>query len=320
MTDNTNPGAAAPGSEASHSPMSLDDAAKAFASNGSFDDDEAPVEEAEAVKSDSEPDDFALAEGEEEAASQEEEGEKPAEPALASEDMVVEVDGERIPVSELKKSRLLEQDYTRAKQALSQERAQMQELGTQFSGALERVVEYLVSKLPPEPDRNLAFTDPGLHYQQMAMHQAALAEMQGILGLKQGAEQASQMLSEAEFKALMSNEDSNLIKQMPHLKDPKRMDAFNRTVTEGAKALGFTEEEIKTTADHRIRLMAYHAAYGVKARAEAQKAKAKVAEAKPMLPVRQNRPEASSQVAAAQKRFNSNPTPENAAALYALTG
>ena len=236
--------------------------------------------------------------------------------------MVVEVDGEKIAVKDLKESRLLQADYTRSKQALAQERGQLQELGQNFSGALERVVDYLASKLPPEPDPQLAFTNPTQHYQMQALHQAALAEMQGILGMKQGAEQANQLLNENDFKSRMSAENENLVKQMPHLKDQKRLDAFNRSVAKGAKTLGFSEQEINSTADHRIRLMAYHAAYGLEARANAAKAKAKVQSATPMLPVQRSKSmgsEQDSKIAAAQKRFDANPSPDNAAMLIALT-
>ena len=69
-------------------------------------------------------------------------------------------------------------------------------------------------------------------------------------------------------------------------------------------------------------MMAYHAAYGLEARANAAKAKAKVQSATPMLPVQRSKSmgsEQDSKIAAAQKRFDANPSPDNAAMLIALT-
>ena len=314
MNEDTNPVEQSTGSEPVNSPMSIDDAVAAYTSEP---DEVEQVEAPDAVESNSEPDDLALAEGEEEAEPQIE----AQEATLASDDMVVDVDGEKIPVADLKKSRLLEADYTRSKQVLTQERAGLQELGRHFTAASERIAEYLFSKLPSEPDPQLAFTNPNLHYQQKMLHDASMAEMMQVLQVQQGAKDAVGMLDENEFKARMSEADSEIIKQMPHLKDQKRFEAFTRRVQTGAKQYGFTDAEINSTADPRIRLMAYDAAYGREARANAAKAKAKVQEAKPMLPVQRSKTHATdqgSQLAAAQKRFDANPTPDNAAALMAF--
>lgn len=281
-------------------PMSIDDAVSAFHTDETEEDPSSGVQEPEAaIEGESEPDDFALAEGEEEAEGKTEEAQ--AEPALANPDMVVEFDGQKIPVKELMDGYRREADYTRSKQALSKERGGLQELGKNFHSAIERVTEFLVSKMPPEPDAQIVYQNPQLYMQMKVAHDAALAELEQVLAVKQGAEQAGKLLSDVELSSIMSSENENLIKQMPHLKDPKRLDAFNRAVEKGAKSLGFSDDEIKATADHRIRLMAYHAAYGIDARAKVAQAKAKVQAAPVMQPQRQQHPNS----AAALERNNS---------------
>lgn len=284
------------------SPMSIDDAVSAYHKDEPSEPETVQasddVDTPEAIDSDSEPDDFALAEGEEE--TEGEDGKAEAEPLLANPDMVIEFDGAKVPVKELMDGYRREADYTRSKQALSQERGALQELGKNFHTAIERVTDYLISKLPPEPTPELAFQNPNLHYQMKLAHETALAEIQQVLAVKNGSEQAGKFLSDVEFNSHLSSENERLIKQMPHLKDQKRLDAFNRTVEKGAKSLGFSEEEIKTTADHRIRLMAYHAAYGIEARAKAAQAKAKIQAAPVMQPQRQKHPNS----AAALERNN----------------
>lgn len=281
-------------------PMSIDDAVSAIHTDETEETPSSGVQEPEtAIEGESEPDDFALAEGEEEAEGKTEEAQ--AEPALANPDMVVEFDGQKIPVKELMDGYRREADYTRSKQALSKERGGLQELGKNFHSAIERVTEFLVSKMPPEPDAQIVYQNPQLYMQMKVAHDAALAELEQVLAVKQGAEQAGKLLSDVEFSSIMSSENENLIKQMPHLKDPKRLDAFNRAVEKGAKSLGFSDDEIKATADHRIRLMAYHAAYGIDARAKVAQAKAKVQAAPVMQPQRQQHPNS----AAALERNNS---------------
>ncbi|MGL4527346.1 MAG: hypothetical protein ACRCUC_10240, partial [Aestuariivirga sp.] len=245
--------------------------------------DEPEVEEKPAaVEENSEPDDITL-EGDEETEGQDDK--EVSEPALASDDMVVDIDGEKIPVKDLKSSRLMEKDYTQGKQALAQERTQLRELGTNFQSALDRMGEYLFSKLPPEPDAQLAFTNPNLHYQQKMIHDAALAEMMQVLQVKEGAQEAVNMLSEQDFKALVSAENDILVKNLPHLKEAKRFEAFNRRVETRAKEAGYDDETIKRTASAQLRQVFYESSLYREARANADKAKVKVQEAKPMLPV-----------------------------------
>lgn len=274
-----------------NSPNSLDEAAKFLARNESDDeslDIEPESKEVAEVKEKREPDDFDLAEGIEETEPQ---NEDVKEAVLATEDMLLEVEGEKIPLSELKKSRLLEADYTRSKQAVAQERSQLQELGQNFSSALERISEFLYSKIPAEPDPQLTYTNPNLHYQQKVMHDAAMAEVMQILQVQKGATEAVGGLNDAQLNSLMSESDATVIQQMPHLKDPNRLNAFNRTVLQAAKALGYSEADVKQgSTDPRMRMLVFKAAGYDKMKADAAKAKAKVQQAKPMLAVRSQNP------------------------------
>jgi hypothetical protein len=135
------------------------------------------------------------------------------------------------------------------------------------------------------PAPELAFTNQAAHYQQMMLHQAGKAELEQVLSVWAGAGEAVQQLTDAEFQSRMSEANAEIVKAMPHLRDTKRFDAFTRRVEAGAKHYGFTDAEIKATADPRMRQMAYDAAYGREARANAAKAKSKVQSAAPMLPV-----------------------------------
>jgi hypothetical protein len=269
MSENTSPN----GSEATETELTLDQAMAAY-------DDEPETEnvepsEAEPVEQDGAEDGDAV---ETEDVEQVDDAPVPIETYDA---LVKMPDGATVPIQELIDGHFRQEDYTRKTQEDAETRRGLQTLGTDFVDAMDRVLNYLVSKLPPEPDPQLTFTNPQQHYQQTVLHQAALAEMSQIMQAKEGAQAAAQQLSQADFVAMKAAEDAKIVKEMPHLKDPKRFEAFNRDLVAGAKAMGFTENEINTTADARIRLMAYHANYGINARAAAAKAKSKVQNATP---------------------------------------
>lgn len=175
---------------------------------------------------------------------------------------------------------------TRKLQEVASERGNLQSLGANMAQALENVSNYLVSRLPPEPDPNLAYTDPGEHYRRTMLRNNAIAELNDILQVAEGTKQATELLSESDFKALKADEDAKLIEALPNLKDPKRFSAAETKLKAYAKSIGFDDNEIDTTADHRIRRMAIDAAYGREARMAASKAKGKVENASPMLPAK----------------------------------
>lgn len=176
---------------------------------------------------------------------------------------------------------------TRKLQEVAQERGNLQSLGANMAQALENVSNYLVARLPPEPDPNLAYSDPGEHYRRTMLRNNAIAELQDMLAVAEGTKDATASLSDADFKALKAEEDSKLIEALPNLKDPKRFTAAEAKLKAYAKSIGFDDNEIDTTADHRIRRMAIDAAYGREARLAASKAKGKVENASPMLPAKQ---------------------------------
>jgi hypothetical protein len=175
---------------------------------------------------------------------------------------------------------------TRKLQEVAQERGNLQSLGANMAQALENVSNYLVQRLPPEPDPQLAYSDPGEHYRRTLLRENAIKELNDMLAVAESTKQATEMLSEADFKALKTAEDEKLIAALPNLKDPKRFSAAEVKLKAYAKSIGFEDNEIDTTADHRIRRMAIDAAYGREARLAASKAKGKVENASPMLPAK----------------------------------
>lgn len=200
-------------------------------------------------------------------------------------------DGTKASIAELKHAYKevaeVKANTTRKLQEVASERGNLQTLGANMAKALENVSNYLVSKLPPEPDENLLFTDPAAFQRATIFRNRAINELQDMLQVAEGTKQATEFLSDADFKALKADEDQKLIEALPNLKDPKRFSAAEAKLKAYAKSIGFADNEIDTTADHRIRRMAIDAAYGREARAAAAKAKGKVEVASPMLPAKQ---------------------------------
>ena len=177
-------------------------------------------------------------------------------------------------------------EQTRVMQEVATERGNLHNLGSNMAQALENVSNYLVDRLPPEPDPDLAYNDPGEHYRQTMMRNSAIAELQNMLAVVDGSREAVAMLSEADFNALKADEDRKWITTMPTLKDPRRFALADTKAKNYAKSIGFSEDEVNTTADHRLRKVFFEAARYGEIMANASKARGKVENASVMAPAK----------------------------------
>lgn len=177
-------------------------------------------------------------------------------------------------------------ETTRILQEVASERGNLHVLGQNMAKALDNISNYLVDRLPPEPDPNLAYTNPAEHYQMTMMRQNAIAELQDMLSVADGSKQAVAMLSDADFQAVKREEDSKWVQAMPSLRDPKRFQAADSKAKAHALAQGFEQQEVDTTADHRLRKVFFQSARYEEIMANAGKAKGKVENASKMPPAK----------------------------------
>lgn len=191
-------------------------------------------------------------------------------------------------------------ETTRILQETASERSNLQILGQNMSRALEGISNYLVDRLPSEPDDELAYTDPGEHYRLVMLRQRAVQELRDLLSVADGSKQAVAMLTDAEFQAVKREEDQKWVAAMPSLKDPKRFQAADKKARDHARALGWDEGEVNTTADHRLRKVFFQSARYEEIMAKAGQAKTKVENAPIKMPPPKARTHANSKVAIAQ--------------------
>lgn len=183
-------------------------------------------------------------------------------------------DGTEIPLSEVEKGYLRQEDYTRKTTEVAQERERIQaqeaaimESAQSIQTAQHKFLALVQKLIPPEPPAQLAQTNPGQYVQAQAMRQQALAELQAHMDAQAETAQAVSGLTAAQLQQQRQAENDLLIKARPALKDAAAMAKFESEVTTAAKHFGFPDEMIAQTADHRVRQMAFYAAIGLRAEA-----------------------------------------------------
>lgn len=209
----------------------------------------------------------------------------------ATDDAVVDLgEGVSLTVKELKDTYTAREELTRNLQETHKERGELKTLGSNMQGAIERIAGYLFSKIPPEPEPGLMYTNPGEHYAISQQRNSMIGEIQALLTVQEQAQGAVQQLSEADLRSAKIAEEDKLLRAMPSLKDAKRKEAFDRVLTARAKELGFPDEMITRTVDARLRQVFWESAKYREAIAKSAQVREKI-ESAPRTPASAPRPQ-----------------------------
>lgn len=251
------------------------------------DDEQPDNEQTETDEGDLDPDEAQASDGEDETESDEdlEEGDS----------VLVTLDGgEQVDLGELKKGYFRDKDYRSKTEALADERKSVEAVREQYGQnanvlqtAYQNLTQLMEGLIPAEPDLSLAQTDPGEYQFQVAVRNNAIGELQKVYAGRQELEGTVQGASEADISRHKSEEEAKLLSALPILKDPGRKAAFDTSVQKTALEFGFSEQEISSTADHRILQLVHFARIGKIAEQNRKNAGRRVAE-KPREGVRAN--------------------------------
>lgn len=206
-------------------------------------------------------------------------------------------DGSEVPVSELETAYTARAELEVAQQTLETERATLDETAASIKQrhiALEAQVnalnDFLTSVIPPEPDRRLIDVDAAEYLRQEKHREAVLAELQGVLTIKNNIAGHGQQMSQDDMARHVTAENAKLTAAMPTLRDAKRLAAFETENAKTATDLGFSEDEIANVSDHRIKMLVHYAGIGKKSLHNRKNAQKRVAKARSNKPTSTRRP------------------------------
>ena len=208
----------------------------------------------------------------------------------ASDDAFVEIDGEKVPVSELKQGYLRQSDYTAKTVEVANQRkqveaqtAQVVETQQQLGKINATMLGFLSRILPPEPTLELYHQDPVSYNDQKIQREHVLRQMQGVQQLLDQQVSEEQKKADAEYQETVQKNGQELAKARPFLRDPEKRTAYFKDLTENAqKFYGLDPEFVMQTTDHKAFLVLEDAIRFRKAKAKAPKVKEKV-RGKPVL-------------------------------------
>jgi hypothetical protein len=218
-------------------------------------------------------------------AEEDEQTEEPAAPAyVAAEAKVKLPDGSEATVADLIQGNLRDRDYRQKTEAVANERKavaakseEIQQLEQQISGDRQYMSELLTALMPPKPDANMASVDPVGYVEAKARYEAFKEHADYLFATQSQAAQRRQTEQQDQLKELRTREWEATLREMPELKDTKRLQSFVTDVNQHGTHYGFTNLELQNISlDHRQALVLRDAIAWRKLQASKSKAPAKV--------------------------------------------
>lgn len=173
--------------------------------------------------------------------------------------------GEKVSLKDLKAGYMMERDYRHKTGELGTKRRELDEMTARVTKSVDAIADFLAKQIPDAPDPSLAMTNPGEYVRQRAMHEAAMAQVNAIIEQANAPKDVVTKLSEEQKREEVETEFIQLAQFFPQVAKPEGRKAFFDNAASAAKELGYSDEEIQQSVDHRMFRLAHYAALGLKA-------------------------------------------------------
>jgi len=201
-------------------------------------------------------------------------------------------DGSEVTLDEIeewRKGNLRQSDYTRKTQELAAERkkiearqSEIQQSAQRFDEEVNFAIAVAQQYLPQEPDIALMDTDPLGYLRQKETFEARRNELQRLFYAKQQNAQMAEHQQMQAFDEMKQREGEYLVEKRPHLKDPRRVEQFQKDILEVLPYYGYEADDLKSVYDHRLVMLIEDATAWRKLQKAKPKVQAKSQDAAPV--------------------------------------
>jgi hypothetical protein len=200
-------------------------------------------------------------------------------------------DGREVTLEELEKGYLRQSDFTRKTQEVAETRKQVEAATQQITQQAQTLQQQLQiaravveAHMPPRPDPALLQFDPTGYYQQEKTWELAAGKLQQIAQAQVELGQRAQYEQSRVLQDYVGKEQGKLLEAMPELKDESKRKAVYEELISGLSThYGLSAEEVSRVHNHQLVIMARDAIAYRKLQAAKPQAKAKAADAPPVV-------------------------------------
>ncbi|WP_176052591.1 hypothetical protein [Paraburkholderia caribensis] len=175
-----------------------------------------------------------------------------------------------VTLAELKKGWLRQSDYTKKAQALAEDRKvlataaqEAQQEREQYRNGLAQVAQLMQQLTPQEPTpeqwQMLQQNDPVGFLTQREQWREHKDQMARLANEYQALTQKQEQDHLKQLQGKFAEEGQKLMAAFPEWKDAAKADAGKKAIRDYASKLGYSDQEINATTDHRIFVLAHKA-------------------------------------------------------------
>ncbi|MGH6808654.1 MAG: hypothetical protein ACREEJ_17715, partial [Ensifer adhaerens] len=181
-----------------------------------------------------------------------------------------------VPLSELKLGYMRDRDYRHKTQDIANRGRALEGMANRVAQSANAFANLLAGQIPPEPPEHMAALDPDGYRRQWGLHQAGLERIDEILAIAEGPANVVDALASVASDEALEAENAKLIEAFPETANEEGRLAFFAGAFDVARTLGFSEEEVREVADHRMFKLAHYARLGLAAEQAKTRAMAKL--------------------------------------------
>lgn len=183
----------------------------------------------------------------------------------SSEKPVAVLEGKPLTLPELVTGYATRKQLETAAAELQAHHEEVQAAGQGIIEAAWQLSGLMVKLMPPEPDINLSYVNPGEYTRLKAHHEAVYGQASQVLMGVQAAKDAADGLAVQHHGRNLISENAKLIEHFPECADPEGREQFFDRIRDVAYTCDFSENEMRAVSDHRLFRLAYLAVQGMEA-------------------------------------------------------
>ncbi|RVK79370.1 hypothetical protein CN157_09285 [Sinorhizobium meliloti] len=242
-----------------------------------------------------------------------------------AEDPIFEIDGEQLPLSEVRNRMMMRAEFTRKTQELAEQRKVYQEAqfdknqlrmeALQGIEALKQQMAIEFSMLPPEPDWDeLLKEDPHSYMLAQREWQRREAYAKQVWEAEQALRQQADAYEREQHQIALQESQQRFLEKFPEMRDSSKSAEALGEITQLLIDEGFSKEEIQAVSDYRIVGVLYKLSKLMKAQQAIPEVVAKM-EQKPVISQKNTSAKTSDAYTRDYNKFNKSRNGKDAIAL-----
>lgn len=184
---------------------------------------------------------------------------------VEAESDILDIDGEKVKIDDLKSIYKNSNDYEKLTNEVSVFKNSLVERSSNIQRVYDNLNSYIQSLVPDQPSMELLRTNPALFLEEQEIRKLMISELDGVIKQRNQVAEDLNRINQEDFLLRKSKSEAKFKNRLPEFKSENKLKEFYDNFKEIGSELGFSNEEIEYCDDHRLWELIHYASIGKKA-------------------------------------------------------